>query len=165
MPKLHGFTLIELLITISIIGILSVVGLSVFGNGPQQKARDSRRKSDVQDIKKAMELFKGDTSGNSKYPNTTTGSLVSGNYMKSLPTDPLSSSTNYLYTPHQSDGSTACSGGGDTSSAASAGNCQTFTLTACLENKTDTGENVIAKPASGDGSACTGTKVYQITNP
>ncbi|MBI2018651.1 prepilin-type N-terminal cleavage/methylation domain-containing protein [Candidatus Daviesbacteria bacterium] len=50
----HGFTLVELLVVISIIAILSVIGITVFGN-VQQRARDARRKADIDSIAKAME--------------------------------------------------------------------------------------------------------------
>lgn len=50
-----GFTLVELLIVISIIGVLSVVGITIFNN-VQQNARDARRKADVSSIIKAYEV-------------------------------------------------------------------------------------------------------------
>ena len=57
----RGFTLIELLVVISILGLLSTIGLSVFTNA-QKKARDVRKKVDVASIAKALEMkFKYDT--------------------------------------------------------------------------------------------------------
>ncbi|OGE32259.1 hypothetical protein A3C59_04615 [Candidatus Daviesbacteria bacterium RIFCSPHIGHO2_02_FULL_36_13] len=49
-----GFTLIELLVVISIIAILSVLGISLFG-GVQKKARDTERISEINAIKDALE--------------------------------------------------------------------------------------------------------------
>lgn len=49
-----GFTLVELLVVISIIAILSIIGLTVF-TGVQKNARDARRQSDVDAIAKALE--------------------------------------------------------------------------------------------------------------
>lgn len=50
----QGFTLIELLVVVAIIAILSVIGVAVFG-GVQGRARDAKRKADVDSISKAYE--------------------------------------------------------------------------------------------------------------
>lgn len=52
--KSKGFTLIELLVTVSIIAILSIVGLVVFTDA-QKKSRDAKRVADVDAIVKAFE--------------------------------------------------------------------------------------------------------------
>jgi len=62
-----GFTLIELLIVISIIGILASLTLASFGSA-QAKARDGVRKSDLAQVKRALELAKADCEGNAYYP-------------------------------------------------------------------------------------------------
>src|SRR3989344_4313337 len=49
-----GFTLIELLVVISIIGILSTIGISGF-NSAQNRAKDAKRRADVDIIIKAFE--------------------------------------------------------------------------------------------------------------
>ncbi len=56
-----GFTLIELLVVITIIAILAVVGLTVYG-GVQKNARDAKRRVDVQAIQKALEAHYNDSS-------------------------------------------------------------------------------------------------------
>ena len=56
-PNYLGFTLIELLITVIILAVLVVIGITVF-SGTQQKARDARRRSDVIAISKALEVNK-----------------------------------------------------------------------------------------------------------
>ena len=57
--KQSGFTMIELLVVIVIIGILSTIGLGSFTSS-QQKARDSRRKTDLRAIGDALELYYND---------------------------------------------------------------------------------------------------------
>ena len=60
----QGFTLIELLVIIVIIGILATVGLGNYMSS-QIKARDVRRKSDLAQIQKALEMYYNDKG---KYP-------------------------------------------------------------------------------------------------
>lgn len=50
----NGFTLVELLVVVSIIAILSVIGLTVFTSA-QQNARDARRRADIDAIASALE--------------------------------------------------------------------------------------------------------------
>jgi general secretion pathway protein G len=52
----RGFTLIELLVAMTIIGLLSSVGLGMF-NESQKKARDARRMTDLREIQTAMEQY------------------------------------------------------------------------------------------------------------
>ncbi|MFA6897297.1 MAG: prepilin-type N-terminal cleavage/methylation domain-containing protein [Patescibacteria group bacterium] len=51
-----GFTLIELLVVISIIGVLSTIAMTSL-NGAKAKARDARRKTDMNQISLAMEQY------------------------------------------------------------------------------------------------------------
>lgn len=55
----NGFTLIELLVVIAILGILAAIGLASF-LGTQEKARDAKRKSDLDNIARALELYYND---------------------------------------------------------------------------------------------------------
>lgn len=57
LPDRHGFTLVELLVVITIIAVLSAIGLTVF-NGVQPKARNDRRRADLDSISKALEVNK-----------------------------------------------------------------------------------------------------------
>ena len=59
-----GFTLIELLVVIAIIGLLSTLAVVAL-NSARQKARDSKRVSDVKQIQTALELYFND---NDAYP-------------------------------------------------------------------------------------------------
>ena len=82
-----GFTLVELMVVLSIIAILSVVGIVLY-SGAQIKARDSIRKNDLNNIATALELYK---------QSSTTLQYVIGNniyvasmqaFMNSIPDDP-----------------------------------------------------------------------------
>ncbi|MBI4039997.1 type II secretion system protein [Candidatus Daviesbacteria bacterium] len=66
--KNRGFTLIELLVTISIIAILSAIGIVTF-SGVQVSARDSKRKQDLNALKTSLEVYKQQTG---HYPCTST---------------------------------------------------------------------------------------------
>ncbi|MDO8573976.1 MAG: type II secretion system protein [Candidatus Daviesbacteria bacterium] len=74
-----GFTLVELLVVISIIAILSVIGITVF-SGVQKNARDARRRADIEAISKALEAHFGDVacgaSAAAPYCNVTSNPSV-----------------------------------------------------------------------------------------
>lgn len=82
--KSRGFTLIELLVVIAIIGILaSIVLVSV--NSARQKARDTKRVSDIQSIILALDQY---VDQNGSYP-TALSTLVPL-FMSVVPQDPTS---------------------------------------------------------------------------
>jgi len=138
--KSAGFTLIELLVAVSIIGILAVLTITSFGNA-QEKARDSVRKSDFEEIRKALEIAKSDCHSAAYYPALNGNAdfaavktyLEANNYMVSVPDDPKTS-PGYVYTHTAStpdnnacltDGTTQFDGAFD------------YSLKATLENKAD----------------------------
>lgn len=123
----RGFTLIELLVVIAIIGILASFAIASFTSA-QGKGRDSRRKADLDAIKKALELFKSDTSGGAYYPSAISSAILTG-YIKVLPADP-STVAAYPYTA----GSGTCTAGNNTTTNA---NCSDYRLRATLENAND----------------------------
>lgn len=91
-----GFTLVELMVVISIIAILSVVGVTVF-TGIQKNARDSRRKSDIDAIAKTLELLYSDTKGSYYISDTIENSrnkLKSSFASGQFPKDPLDGTYN-----------------------------------------------------------------------
>ncbi len=57
LPTPKGFTLIELLVVISIIAVLAAIALTVY-NGVLPKARNDRRRADIESISKALEVYK-----------------------------------------------------------------------------------------------------------
>lgn len=134
MKKTAGFTLIELLVVISIIGILATL-VSANLNSARSRARDAARKSDVRNTATGLRLYFNDkgyfpsdgTSAKKIYGCGALGTSVcewgdawvvgTTTYMSILPKDPLIDQT-YRYT---------LGALGDT-----------FTLAACLENKSDT---------------------------
>jgi len=98
---LRGFTMIELLVVMAILGILAVVGLSFFRTS-QLKSRDAKRKSDLEQVQRALEMYYND---NGNYPASLTnwGEIFSSDgtvngtvYMKELPKDP-SGNPEYCY--------------------------------------------------------------------
>lgn len=94
-PGNKGFTLIELLIVVTIIAILATITIAVFNaNNPQQKARDSRRTSDINAVADGLESsFR--SGGAAAYPALSTTMLSTGN----VPQDTGDSYTggNYAY--------------------------------------------------------------------
>ena len=142
-----GFTLIELLIVITIIGILASLILASFSSA-QARARDSSRKSDLDSLKKALELAKQDSPGAYSYPldMQTLDDDTNSPYIKQIPKDPKTG-TNYIFA------ATGTTGGPCTT------DCAKYTLTACLENNNDQQKDDVKN------SACTNTQVsYTITS-
>lgn len=132
----RGFTLIEILVTVSIIGLLTMIGVTNF-RVANQKARDGRRQGDLEQIKAALELYRTDQG---EYPTDnviSAGTIVFGviTYMKKVPADPSSDQVYY----YSSDG-------------------DTYTLCAALELNTagNCGSN-----SCGTGVTCN----YKVTNP
>lgn len=96
-----GFTLLELIIVIVIIGALAAL---ISGNfiTSLKKGRDARRKGDLQQIQKALEMYYED---NRVYPlSITSGSELAYNgktYMTKVPSDP---SNGCIYQYDSTDG-------------------------------------------------------------
>ncbi len=93
----EGFTLIELLVVISIIGLLSSIVLTSV-NSARAKARDARRKAEMAELVKALELYY-DAYG--KYPPFRPANSCAGyraDWATSICTDPnwLTTDNNFL---------------------------------------------------------------------
>lgn len=100
-----GFTLIELLVVISIIGILAGLMLSSY-SGSQKQARDSQRRSDLNQYRNALETYAA--SNNGKYPTGSGNSIAQNSifapngpliptYLGSLITNPSPNQGYYYY--------------------------------------------------------------------
>ena len=100
-----GFTLIELLIAVSIIAILVSIGTASFLRA-QKQARDSQRKSDLGELRSALEQFYGD---NNRSPiDNDDGQIQCGNPLSPLswnenPPIPFSCTTNSVTTTYLSE--------------------------------------------------------------
>lgn len=89
-----GFTLIELLVAATIIAVLTMIGVVSFTT-TNQRARNGKRKADMEQTRAALELYKSDDSaGAGKYPagGSFTGmatTLKTAKYLSDpLPQDP-----------------------------------------------------------------------------
>ncbi len=69
-----AFTLIELLVVISIIAVLSTLSIVSLGNA-RQKSRDTRRVSDIKQIRTALEMY---FDQNMAYPAAPSGTSTLG---------------------------------------------------------------------------------------
>lgn len=93
-----GFTLIELLVVISIIAILSAIGLVTFAN-VLKSSRDAKRQSDLRFIQSALEEYHADQI---YYPASLPSpgtAFVFGTktYLNQIPADPKSPTQDYSY--------------------------------------------------------------------
>lgn len=83
--KNKGFTLIELIVSVTIIAVLTIVGVISF-SGTNKKARDSRRTADLENIRIALELYRQGTG--STYPADDQLNTLIPTYLKKMPQDP-----------------------------------------------------------------------------
>lgn len=166
-----GFTLIELLVVIAIIGILATFIVASFSSA-QQRARDARRKSDLDAVKKALELSKADCTGG--YYPTMAGSGVAAydalethlddpdlGYIRQVPVDPSQTGNNdYQYTTSGASGTSVCLNTATPPTRTLNGNVN-FLLRALLENLNDpSSAESITRCASSGAVAVSGAAPY-----
>jgi len=88
----QGFSLVELMVVMTIIIVISAVAMVNYA-GAGKKSRDSRRISDLEKIRMALESAR--QTGNT-YPSSLPV-LVTNGFLSQVPADPKSGT--YLYTP------------------------------------------------------------------
>jgi prepilin-type N-terminal cleavage/methylation domain-containing protein len=165
-----GFTLIELVIVMGIISILSVGILTVLKPADQfQKVSDSRRKSDLFQIQKALEQYYEDNgrypavSSDGKHQITSTNGLnvVWGGpwipYMNLVPKDPSYPTRTYVYSTDSTGQSyflyASLDRGSKDNKACNSGN-------ACSSLSTQS-PAISSNTCATDGSICN----YAVTSP
>lgn len=98
----RGFTLMEILVAISIIAILTAIGIVSYGS-VNRRSRDTKRKSDTEQVRSALEMYRTD---NGYYPAIGAGSWTNASglstvlvatYMPAIPSDPKSPDSVYRY--------------------------------------------------------------------
>lgn len=98
--KNQGFSLLEMLVVMAIMGIILTVS-AVSYLTIQQKGRDSRRQTDIEQLRTALEVYRSQTGA---YPSIAADNtwanasnlnnvLVTPGYMQKIPSDPQQSAT------------------------------------------------------------------------
>lgn len=133
-----GFTLVEILVTATIIGLLSTIGITGF-QAITRSGRDGLRKSDLEQIRSALEIYKSEKK---KYPTATTecSADLSSDYVNPYPQDPNKPTYKYCYLPAVDP-------------------ALTYSICAHLENGDTTTDNC------GGTNKCVGNCNYQVINP
>lgn len=144
MPKRLGFTLIEILIVVSIIALLSVIGLVIYTQFVRS-ARDSRRQADLRIIQSALEdyhadwhFYPGSLDFSALFALTNATGVpaplppVTKTYLNEVPIGPIGTSE-YIYRAFKRDNSDCTSA--DNSPGAS-NPCAKYCLYAQTENVT-----------------------------
>lgn len=152
-PQPRGFTLIEILIAVSIIAIISAVGIISYSQA-QLLGRDAKRKQDLRGIATGLELYYQKnkhypcTGASWQYSSTTPGFWITNsivptgcgdathvfnqNYINMLPVDPRQNSGQ---SPFRGNSGYAFWSGTDGANCSADG--QYYVLTTLLENTND----------------------------
>ncbi len=93
----QGFTLLELMIVMIIIGVLSAIAVPAYLQSVR-KAKEAVLREDLQTMRKAIDSY---TVDKAKAPQSLSD-LVDAGYLKSMPIDPMTRSTD-SWVPAQSD--------------------------------------------------------------
>lgn len=113
MKTKQGFTLLEVLVSATIIAVLTIIGVVSYSS-VNKRSRDVKRKSDLEQVRSALEMYRADnTVKPGEYPSSAgagaftdaqnlAASLVS-TYIPSVPDDP-DSDNDYWYEAIDSGG-------------------------------------------------------------
>jgi len=119
-----GFTLIELLVAMTIFAMMMAIALVSY-QATRKSARDGKRKTEIEQIRSALEMYRAD---NGEYPsgNLSAGGAI-GTYLN-IPVDADSVNRNYYYTNLGSGRYAVCTALENTSgtSANCGTNCGTY---------------------------------------
>lgn len=137
-----GFTLVEILVSATIIGLLSTIGITGF-QAITKSGRDALRKSDLEQMRSALEIFKSENGVYPTGPAACQLALPTG-YINNIPSDPKSPTYQFCYSWNNS-------------------NALVYSLCAHLENG-DATDNC------GGTNACGNVTIpqncnYQVANP
>jgi len=94
----RGFTIIELLVVLSIIVILSTMGMAQYRNSVI-RSREAVLKEDLFRMNDAIDQYYADRG---QYPGTL-DALVSEGYMRKIPIDPLTNQADWQTVPSEPD--------------------------------------------------------------
>lgn len=116
--KTKGFSLIEIMVVLAIIAILASVVLAAY-EVAKEKALDSRRISELGQLKFALELYHNDHGHYPRESDGANGKIGEGAgldtmiapYMKAIPHDPLGPGNPTYY--YYYDGTESCGGTGN----------------------------------------------------
>lgn len=98
MKRKQGFTLIEVLVAVTIVAVLTAAGVISYSS-VNKRSRDAKRKSDIEQLRSALEMYRTDYS---YYPKVNTVNfnnvsnldpLLVSDYLPGIPTDPQVSGT------------------------------------------------------------------------
>ena len=124
--KKQGFTMIELLVVATIIAVLTAIGVVSFSRA-NIRARDGKRKADLEQLRSALELYRSDMG---QYPAVDSAHLVSTLAAGNL------TSTN-VSDPKSTDPYTYCASTTSAGACVTAGVTKFYTIQTTLENTSD----------------------------
>ena len=115
-----GFTIVELLVSITIIALLSTIGVTGY-QAVSRGGRDALRKTDLEQIRSALEIYKSE---NNRYPLAPTPCVADLNtsYINPYPKDPKNYKYCYIQRSNLTYELCAHLENGDTSDACDAAN-------------------------------------------